>query len=48
MEHLANCHGEWNHFFQFLAIAGTSLPFVGVWIKSALTRPHKGCGDDHP
>jgi hypothetical protein len=32
MEHLTNCHGEWNTLF---AIAG-ALPFVGAWAKYKL------------
>ena len=32
MEHLTNCHGEWNMLF---AAAG-SVPIVGVWIKFKL------------
>ncbi len=30
MEHLSNCHGEWN----FLVAALYSLPIVGIYIKS--------------
>ena len=29
LEHLSNCHGEWN---IFLAIVG-SIPFVGAWLR---------------
>ena len=29
MEHLLNCHGEWNLFFTLLG----SLPFVGAWFS---------------
>ena len=32
LEHVFNCHGEWNALF---ALAG-SAPFVGMWIKSKL------------
>lgn len=32
MEHLTNCHGEWNTLF---AMAG-SLPFIGIWIRLKL------------
>jgi len=32
MEHLINCHGEWNVLFAML----TSLPLVGIYIKSKL------------
>lgn len=28
MEHLTNCHGEWNALFAL----ATSLPFVGTYI----------------
>lgn len=30
MEHITNCHGEWN----FLIATLYSLPFLGVYIKS--------------
>ena len=32
MEHLLNCHGEWNALFAMI----TSLPLVGIYIKSRL------------
>jgi hypothetical protein len=32
MEHLTNCHGEWNALFAMLS----SLPFIGVYVKSKL------------
>jgi len=32
MEHLTNCHGEWNALFAMI----TSLPILGVWIKLKL------------
>ena len=32
MEHLTNCHGEWNALFAVLS----SLPIVGIYIKSKL------------
>ena len=32
MEHLINCHGEWNALFAMLS----SLPLVGIYIKSKL------------
>tara|TARA_R100001443_G_scaffold116986_1_gene139385 strand:+ start:4937 stop:5047 length:111 start_codon:yes stop_codon:yes gene_type:complete len=28
MEHLANCHGEWNLLFALLG----SIPVIGAWI----------------
>ena len=34
MEHLANCHGEWN---TILAIV-SAIPFVGVWVRLKLQR----------
>ena len=40
MEHLSNCHGEWN----LILGAIYSLPFIGVWFKLKLTR-NKGDGD---
>jgi hypothetical protein len=32
MEHLTNCHGEWNALFAMLS----TLPIVGIYIKSKL------------
>jgi hypothetical protein len=32
MEHLTNCHGEWNALFAM----ASSLPILGVWIKTKL------------
>ncbi len=32
IEHLSNCHGEWN---AFLALIG-SVPFIGVWLRVRL------------
>ena len=29
IEHLTNCHGEWNMLFALLG----SVPIVGVWFK---------------
>jgi len=34
MEHLTNCHGEWNAFFAFLG----SLPILGIWVKAKLYK----------
>ena len=34
MEHLTNCHGEWN----LLLGAIYSIPFIGVWLKLKLTK----------
>ena len=34
IEHLSNCHGEWNFI---LATAG-AVPFVGVWLRTKLRR----------
>ena len=28
MEHLTNCHGEWNALFAF----ASSLPVMGAWV----------------
>jgi hypothetical protein len=28
MEHLSNCHGEWNFLFALLG----SIPFIGAWM----------------
>ena len=30
MEHLTNCHGEWNALIAVIS----SLPLVGVWARS--------------
>lgn len=35
MEHLLNCHGEW----QGILAALTALPLVGAWVR-ALLRTH--------
>ena len=32
MEHLTNCHGEWNTLFAM----ASSLPILGVYIRSKL------------
>jgi hypothetical protein len=32
MEHLINCHGEWNALFALI----TSIPFMGTYIKLKL------------
>ena len=32
MEHLTNCHGEWNALFAMLS----TLPIVGIYIMSKL------------
>jgi len=32
MEHITNCHGEWNALLGFIS----TLPFVGMWIKLKL------------
>ncbi len=34
LEHLTNCHGEWNTIAALLG----SVPFVGVWLRSKLNR----------
>ena len=36
MEHLANCHGEWNLLFAFAA----SVPILGTWIKLKFGGKH--------
>jgi len=35
MEHLTNCHGEWNMLFAM----ASSIPILGVWIKTKLNLP---------
>ena len=37
MEHLTNCHGEWTFLFAMLS----SVPIVGVWIRSKLKHKTK-------
>lgn len=37
IEHLSNCHGEWN---IFLASIG-AIPFVGVWLCTKLQNLRK-------
>jgi hypothetical protein len=32
MEHLTNCHGEWNALFALIS----SLPFIGIWAKAKI------------
>ena len=32
MQHLMNCHGEWN----LLLVAATSFPMLGIYIKSKI------------
>lgn len=34
MEHLSNCHGEWNIALSLLY----SLPFVGAWFKLTINK----------
>lgn len=34
LEHLSNCHGEWNTLLMFIS----SVPFIGMWLKTKLTR----------
>lgn len=36
MEHLTNCHGEWNALFAF----ASSIPILGVWIKYKFGGKH--------
>ena len=30
IEHVSNCHGEWNIFFALMG----SIPFIGTWLLS--------------
>jgi hypothetical protein len=32
MEHLTNCHGEWNALLAMFS----SLPFIGIWARTKL------------
>ena len=46
LQHLTNCHGEWNLLFALLG----SLPFVGAWIRvkmrSRLQVMSVSCGEE--
>jgi len=37
MEHLTNCHGEWNALFAM----ASSLPILGIFIRSKLGGHHE-------
>ena len=37
LEHLSNCHGEWN----FLLAAMGSIPFIGVWLRAKIQNIRK-------
>lgn len=37
MEHFTNCHGEWNMLFAM----ATSMPVLGIWIKTKLNLPEE-------
>ena len=37
VEHLSNCHGEWN----FLLAAVGSIPFIGTWLKYNIGKLRK-------
>ncbi len=34
LEHLTNCHGEWNAVIA----AASSIPFIGVWIRLKISE----------
>ncbi len=34
IEHLSNCHGEWNALIAILS----SIPFIGMWMKAKLQK----------
>jgi len=38
MEHLTNCHGEWNALIAILS----STPFIGMWLKHKLLTHKQG------
>ena len=40
IEHLTNCHGEWNALFALMS----SIPFAGIWIKSKFSKAE--CDDE--
>lgn len=39
MEHLTNCHGEWNALIAMIS----SLPFIGIWVRSKLGGKNETC-----
>jgi len=39
IEHISNCHGEWNILWALLG----SIPFIGAWLRSKFRRKR---GDD--
>ena len=49
MEHLTNCHGEWNLLFALIA----SVPILGTWIKlkfggkNAKQQSENSCDSGH-
>ncbi len=36
MNHLMNCHGEWNMLFACVS----TIPILGVWIRSKMGDKH--------
>jgi hypothetical protein len=34
MNHLMNCHGEWNILITLIY----SIPFIGIWLKLKFTK----------
>jgi hypothetical protein len=38
LEHLTNCHGEWNALFALIS----SLPVIGVWARHKLSTRKNG------
>lgn len=39
MEHLTNCHGEWNAAMAALGVL-CNLPLVGLWLRGIFTMNH--------
>ena len=43
MQHLSNCHGEWNALFAILS----SAPLLGMWARhKLLTRKEELCKEE--
>ena len=42
LEHLTNCHGEWNALFALIG----SIPLVGIWLRTKLFK-EEVCDDEH-
>ena len=43
MQHLTNCHGEWNMLFALVS----SIPFMGLYIKSKIGGNNENDTNNH-